>query len=521
MNEQRLGTLLLENNLGESLRGLYLIRTTMKQIPWSVCQLSNLQVLDVSGNRLTGFENNCFTNMTSLTHIYANGNLIIRLQNGVFDSLKVLTTLNLRENQIKDIGPHVFSNRLNLRNLRDIYLSNNRLTSLPDGVFDGLKSLRHLDLGGNRISYIGLRVFSKRSNLRNLRNIYLNNNLLTSLQDGVLDGPKSLSDLDLSGNRISDIGLNVFTNRYNLRNLRNISLSNNKLTSLRDGVFDGLKSLRYLYLSRNRLSDIGLHVFSNQSALRNLRNIHLNDNLLTALQDGVFDGLKSLRYLYLGGNPISDIGLRVFSNRSNLRNLRHIYLNNSLLTSLQDGVLDGLNSLTSLNLRGNRISVIGLNVFSQRANLRNLWSIDLQDNNLTSLQDGVFDGLKSLSYIYLGWNRISDIGLHVFSNRSNLSNLRNIYLNNNLLTSLKDGVFDGLNSLTSLNIRGNRIYDIGLYVFSERSNLRNLSSIHLQDNLLTSLQDGVFDGLKSLKYLDLSGNRISDIGIHVFPIRLR
>ena len=365
MNEQKLDTLLLENNLGESLRGLSLSNTTMRQIPWSVCQLSNLQVLVVSDNRLTGFENTCFTNMTSLTHIYAERNLITKLHDGVFDGLNSLISLNLRRNRISDIGLHVFSNRSNLWKLQYIDLKHNLLTSLQDGVFDCLQSLNYLDLSANRISDIGLHVFSNRSDLLNLSSIDLTDNLLPSLQDGIFDGLKSIYNLNLGGNRISGIGLNVFSNHSNLWNLSSINLQGNLLTSLQGGLFDGLESLGHLYLSGNRISDIDLSVFSNRSNLRNLKYIEFNANLLTSLQDGIFDGLNSLYILDLSRNLISGIGLNVFSNRSNLSNLSSINLKGNLLTSLQGGLFDGLESLGQLDLSENRISDIDLSVFFQ------------------------------------------------------------------------------------------------------------------------------------------------------------
>ena len=348
MNEQRLGTLLLENNLEETLRLLYLTRTTMTQIPWSVCQLSTLWSLKVNDNRLTGFDNTCFTNMTSLTHIYAERNLI---------------------------------------------------TKLHDGVFDGLKSLEYLDLGGNRISDNGLHVFSNRYNLRNLQFIDLRDNLLTSLQNGVFDGLNALNHLNLSGNRISDIGLQVFSYRSDLWNLQIIDLRGNLLTSLQNRVFDGLRALKYLYLRGNRISDIGLHVFSGRDDLRNL---DLRDNLLTSLQDRVFDGLSALKYLYLSGNRISDIGVHVFSNPSNLLLLWNIDLSNNSLTSLEPWPIilgkrqhGSSNSRVHINVSNNFIykftNKIGLQ-FKPNEESSHL-ELDISENNIQHLND-----------ILVGWN---------------------------------------------------------------------------------------------------------------------
>jgi len=462
INETELETFLSERNFGDSLAGirLRLNHARLTQIPPSVCRTSNLLELDINDNRLTRFDNNCFTNMTSLTHLSAERNQINELLDGVFDGLKSLKNLHLSRNRISDIGLHVFS--YHLRNLRHISLNDNSLLSLQSGVFDSLESLVFLNLSENRISNIDLHVFSNRSSLQNLKYIELKNNSLTSLQDGVFDGLESLDHLYLSGNQISNISSNVFSSRSNLSHLRKLEINDNLLTSIDDGVFDGLLSLDSLQLSRNRISHIGPHVFSNQSNLQNLRYIRLNDNSITSLQGGVFDGLESLHSLNLRVN---------------------------LLKSLQDGVFNGLKSLRYLYLSSNRISDIGLHVFSDPSSLRNLLTIKLNNNLLKSLHDVVFDGLKSLRSLHLSRNRISDIGLRVFSTLSNLRNLREINLNGNLLTSLHDGLFDGLNSLGYLYLSGNRISDIDLRVFSNRPNAQHhLGHIDLSDNLLASLE---------------------------------
>jgi len=59
------------------------------------------------------------------------------------------------------------------------------------------------------------------------------------------------------------------------------------------------------------------------------------------------------------------------------------------------------------------------------------------DNHITQLQGGLFDGLNSLRDISFNHNRISSIGLHVFSNPNDLVNLKRINVDDNLLQSLE------------------------------------------------------------------------------------
>ena len=156
-NEQQIDTLLSENKLGENLKSLDLSNTMVMQVPSSVCPLSNLELLKLDYNRLTRFPDYCFTNMTSLKHLTIYKNQITRLQDGSLDGLKSLNLLNLGWNLISDVGLHVFSNRSNLRNLRDIRLDRNVLTSLEPwpyirGLHGSYDSKVSVELSYNYIS---------------------------------------------------------------------------------------------------------------------------------------------------------------------------------------------------------------------------------------------------------------------------------------------------------------------------------------------------------------------------------
>ena len=122
----------------------------------------------------------------------------------------------------------------------------NQLSTLPDGVFDGLSSLQELSLGANQLS---------------------------TLPDGMFDGLSSLQELDLGGNKLSTLPAGVFDG---LSDLEWLDLGDNQLRTLPAGVFDGLSSLGLLELRYNQLR---------------------------TLPNGVFDGLSGLEVLDLRDNP--------------------------------------------------------------------------------------------------------------------------------------------------------------------------------------------------------------------------
>ncbi|MXZ04686.1 MAG: leucine-rich repeat domain-containing protein [Rhodothermaceae bacterium] len=74
------------------------------------------------------------------------------------------------------------------------------------------------------------------------------------------------------------------------------------------------------------------------------------------------------------------------------------------------------------------------------------------------------------------------------------------------ISSLKEGDFDGLTSLTSLNLSRNDLVTLPDGIFDQ---LTSLTLLHLWDNDLAALPDGVFGQLTSLTRLSL---RYNDLG---------
>jgi len=121
-----------------------------------------------------------------------------------------------------------------------------------------------------------------------------------------------LTSLHLDQNKITQLSDNCFTK---LTKLVTLSLASNLIRSLQDGLFEGLQELEYLNLEYNRISFIGLRVFSNASDLTRLRTLKLNDNALTSLEPWwyyrcIHGSQDSPVYVMVQGNQISN-----FTNR--------------------------------------------------------------------------------------------------------------------------------------------------------------------------------------------------------------
>ena len=240
------------------------------------------------------------------------------------------------------------------------------------------------------------------------------------------------------------------------------------------------------------------------SGLSNLQHLNLADNELSALPDGIFDDLTGLESLYLYSNRLSELPDGIFDDLTGLEDL--LFFNNGI-RGLPDNIFDNLAGLESLSLGGNEISELPDGVFD---NLAGLESLSLVGNWISELPDGVFDNLTGLESLSLGFNDLSELPDGVFDN---LTRLYSLGVGNNDLGELPDGIFDNLTGLGALTLTNIDLSELPDGIFDE---LTRLDTLVLSDNELSELPDGIFDQLTRLWSLKLDGNDLSELPDGVF-----
>ena len=180
---------------------------------------------------------------------------------------------------------------------------------------------------------------------------------------------------------------------------------------------------------------------------------------------------------------------------------------NNDLTTLPAGVFDSLSALETLGLGSNDLTTLPAGVFD---GLSALETLGLGSNDLTTLPAGVFDGLSALETLGLGSNDLTTLPAGVFGS---LSALERLWLSENALTTLPAGVFGGLSALVTLSLNYNDLTTLPDGVFDGLSALVTLS---LNDNDLITLRPGVFDGLSALETLGLGSNDLITLRPGVF-----
>ena len=308
--------------------------------------------------------------LAAITELTITSSTPLSLNEGDFDSLTGLTTLDLSDNQIDSLstdGPEAIFARL--ESLTTLDLSRNSLSSLPEGIFDNLTALTTLDLSHNPINSVPDGIFDDLTSLTTLT-IIAGFQLSNQISRDIFDNLTALTTLDLSDNALSNFPFGIFDN---LTALTTLNLHNNLPPSLPGGIFNNLTSLTTLRLSGNpRMEEI---------------------------EDGsIFDNLTSLTTLDLSGNRLMSLDAALFDQITALTDLD---LSTNLLTALPAGIFNNNSALESLDITANHLSTLPENVFSSLSALESLY---LAYNQFDALPDGLFSGLENLEEYALEGN---------------------------------------------------------------------------------------------------------------------
>ena len=124
--------------------------------------LSKLEILDLAENELSTLPALFFCCNLSIRSLKLEGNRLQRLHSGDFRGLSCLEELNLQQNQLANLDADVFDDYdyHNLkRSLLKLNLGGNRITTLPNGLFNGFRKLRNLQLQSNQLVRLPQQLF--------------------------------------------------------------------------------------------------------------------------------------------------------------------------------------------------------------------------------------------------------------------------------------------------------------------------------------------------------------------------
>ncbi|XP_078575586.1 uncharacterized protein LOC144861517 [Branchiostoma floridae x Branchiostoma japonicum] len=340
----REGTFLWECTMGKILPGVLMFLLVILKVSGSAeiddCNSSCLDTCNCAG---LGFPSVPQDLPTDITGLALEGNSITALSQSDFSQYSALEFLNLMSNKISEISIHAFAN---LSDLNEISLSYNLLTTLRSDMFTGLDRLVSLHLDNNNIS--GEIQFDTFDEIQQLTNLQLHFNKIDMISPETFASLRNLQFLNLGHNKLSTIPIVG----QKLRQLSQLDLSGNNITNVLVDAFSNLPKLRNLSLSSNRIPAIASSTFN---GLINLRELYLDNNQITELPDNLFSALSNLNIINLIGNSISDMYPNTFSGISHLHKL---LLNVNQITRFPTEELSAIQSISTLDLRDNLIPTL-------------------------------------------------------------------------------------------------------------------------------------------------------------------
>uniref|UniRef100_A0A8C8RDV7 Leucine rich repeat containing 32 n=1 Tax=Pelusios castaneus TaxID=367368 RepID=A0A8C8RDV7_9SAUR len=443
----------------------------------------NINIIDLSGNQIQNISEKPLTFYTSLQHLNLKGNQITFIEPGVFTHMTSLMELNLANNQLDELAQQRTPGIGLLPAIRTLDLSHNRLyNGMPEYFIREAPSLQYLSLAENSMTVILHWMFQGSPALVE---IDLHSNIIMEIEEGAFETLMYLTKLNLSVNSITCIS------DFSLSQLQILDLSRNSIETFHTSESKEEYNLMWLDLSENKL--LRFPVFPQVNKLAYL---NLSKNLIQFTAESPDDGTDYMERGWL------EAPFHLLDKKQN-RNISSLYLS----------------QLLYLDLSYNEIKSIPNEFFESMSSLQFL---NLSKNCLQTFTVNHDSSLISLAVVDLSFNALENLLLDA----STLTNLQELYIQNNHLQALQFDIFASLPSIKLLNLRSNNISFCSMYSGLAKQRLigeengcvsfvdfPSLRYLYLADNMLRNLPMYAFYKT-SLIFLDLSMNQGLKIAVN-------
>ncbi|CAH8362310.1 unnamed protein product, partial [Eruca vesicaria subsp. sativa] len=450
-----------------------------------ICEMKNMQELDLSRNKLVGQFPLCLTGLTGLRVLDLSSNTLTGKLPSALTSLRSLKYLSLLDNNFE--GFFSLGLLANLSELR-VFKLNSRSKSLQiesEGFWKPKFQLRVVELPScNLVKVPYFLIYQK-----DLSRIDLSDNkIFGGFPHWLLVNNTKLEVLFLQNNSVTSFQL-----QESAHNLRILDVSANEFNHmLPENIGLVLPHLQYM-----RLTDNG---FQGRlpSSLGNMKEIEYLDishnNFHGTLPRSFVFGCHSLRILTLSHNKLSG---EVFPESVNFTNMWELSMDNNLFTGKIGQGLRNFESLHVLDISNNRLTGVIPS-----------WIGELSYLNVILLSNNSLEGEIPISLFNISYLHLLDLSANI------LSGGIPPYVNSALMMVvllLKDNKLSGvipdtlLVNVSILNLRNNRLFGN----IPEFTNTQNIHSLLLRGNNLTGSIPRQLCGLRNIQLLDLANNRLN------------
>ncbi|KAI6169980.1 hypothetical protein M3Y97_01167600 [Aphelenchoides bicaudatus] len=271
-----------------------------------------------------------------------------------------------------------------------------------------------------------------------------------------------------------------------------------------------------------RLSNNSLTTMPFLQNLRKLETLNVNKNLLDTIPEGSFNGLEQLSQVRLKSNKICKLPSKALNEIKG--SLELLDLSQNCLEAVPAQNLRSAIFLKHLDLSGNRI--VNLKDL-ELMNLPALKEIRLSENKISQISMRAFVNVPMLTHLYLKHNELTTVDSTMLQN---FKHLNVIDLSANHLQKIPS--FKDMAELKLIYLQENNVTRIDTLTFASNPNLQvialsnnkidliarnsfdslgGLSHLLLGNNSLQTIEAGVLDGMPNLAVLSLRGNSINEL----------
>jgi Leucine-rich repeat (LRR) protein len=251
------------------------------------------------------------------------------------------------------------------------------------------------------------------------------------------------------------------------------------------------KFLERIYLNDNKIAVINPNSFN---YLLKLRYLNLKNNLIVYLPEDAFSGNYQLEEIILENNRINVIESNAFNI---LPKLQYLTLSNNKLTEVSENMFTDVNNSLDIRLNNNKISKI-------KSIFKKLRYLDSRYNLISYVIEDAINTIRHSEIIKFSNNRISNLS----TTFNNLTKLKVLELSNNLVIEVTDYSFVGSDQLELIDLRDNKITQIGRNAFSH---MKKLKYLDLSNNSITEIPEELFSQNSQLEFIVLKHNQITQI----------
>jgi platelet glycoprotein V len=232
----------------------------------------------------------------------------------------------------------------------------------------------------------------------------------------------------------------------------------------------------------------------------NVKSLYSNSSTITVFPSLIVDHFVNLAFVKL-----EKVQLKTFNRAiTNCKELFQVDLNENEIEVIPAGIFQKCQSLTTLSLNRNHIKTINDDAFLGLTSLNSLW---LWTNNIGSINRQIFRHTLGLRAIFLNQNEIEAVAADTFVD---LQELYWLEINLNRLTKWNKDILSQNPKVEKLGLDGNQISTLDVDTFSNLPNLVELSIGSLLEEI------PAFEGVQRLEKLIIGKNQIKKVSAASF-----